>query len=313
MVRKNKDYVGQKFGKWTILKRDLTKKRPYKVIARCECGAENSIYIENLKRGLSTQCTICQSLSNSSNKSNDLINKKFEHIKVLSLEKHEGKVKAKVKCDCGNIAWLSPFSIRNQTYISCGKCNLGYRENERRRKNAKHYCNKIGEKFGYLTIISYEENIFTCKCDCGNEIKAKIYHLTTQYPSCGCYWKNKRIERAKKLIGLTRGRLRIIEFLGMKGPPKKTRAHYLLRCKCGNLIEKEVGQINSVFSCGCLQKDSVLKGEDNPNAILKNIEVASLRELFKSGLYNRKEISGMFDISLQCVCSILKNKIYKDI
>lgn len=66
----------------------------------------------------------------------------------------------------------------------------------------------IGQRFGRLIIISYNEEVsrqkgrswWNCKCDCGNEkvicgSKLKSGHTT----SCGCFMKEKSSENAKKL------------------------------------------------------------------------------------------------------------------
>jgi len=239
MPWKSKDYIGNKFGKWTVLERDGFT-RPAKYLCKCDCGNTKSIWIGNLTRGLSTQCTDCQCKS----KSSDLVGRKYNHIEILSIEKIDGKVKAKVRCDCGNERYLEPGRIKNGCYISCGKCNLA----NRKRKHL-HRIGKIGETYGMLTIIdSIDEKTFLSKCSCGNEKIVKTHHLQTRFPSCGCYWKNKRIDNAKRYINLKWGDLKVKKFLGMQGKDGKTRAHYLLKCKCGNEIIKEIGDMFAIRS-----------------------------------------------------------------
>lgn len=68
--------------------------------------------------------------------------------------------------------------------------------------------NLTGQKFGRLTVISYNEEIsvqkrgsyWTCKCDCGNEKVVRGTDLKTgATTSCGCYNREKSSNRMKKL------------------------------------------------------------------------------------------------------------------
>jgi hypothetical protein len=205
-------------------------------------------------------------------------------------------------CDCKNERYLLPARVKIGTYISCGKCNLA-------KKKSKHLLRlgTIGNKYGFLTIKDRIDNTtWTAVCDCGKEIVVKRHHLTTKFPSCGCYWKNKRIEHAKKYIGLKWGRLKIIDFLGMHGDDKKTRARYRIRCSCGNILERYVGHMFDIKSCGCSHKDSVPRGENHPHSKITDIESKAIRDIFSSGLYTRKEIASMMNLKYEHICSILK-------
>ncbi len=303
MPWKGKDYTGLRFGKWTIIERDLMQKRPYKVIAKCDCGTVKSNYLQNLTRGLSTQCMTCQALQRSMH----MIGNKYNHITVLSIEKVNNAFAAKIRCDCGKVRFLEPSRVLRGVYKSCGYCKFS--------KGKKcSFIHKIGDKIGLLTILDIKENsIYSFKCDCGNLLQARSYILKNKVPSCGCYWENIRIEKAKKYIGLSWGNLKIIKFLGMKGDLKKTRAHYLLKCKCGNTLEKSVGHMLGIRSCGCLHKENILKGNECPNAKTNKTEVATVRELFKTGFYSRKDLSEMTGINYANLCSILKNKSWRNV
>lgn len=294
-----KNHIGQSYGNWTVLKR--VQMRPAKYECVCDCGTISQIPLTNLTRGYSSKCRICQAKG----RSQHMIGKKYNHILVLDIEKVENKVKAKIKCDCGNTRYLSPSLINKGVYKSCGECHLS-----KKRKNIKILSLvKIGNKHGMITIIDrIDKNNFKIKCDCGNEKIIKYYQLQNKMPSCGCYWKNKKIQNAISYIGLKWGYLKIIDFLGMKGADKKTRAHYLLKCKCGNKLERDVGHMFDIRSCGCLQKEMVLKGENHPHSKLRNCETLTARELFKSGIYTRKDLSNMLGISYDHICRIVKNE-----
>lgn len=298
-----KDRIGMQFGSWTIKERDLSKKRPTRYICICSCGEEHSLLFENIRRGASTQCMKCSALS----RSEHMVGNKYFHLTVLSNEKIKGKAKLKCLCDCGNIKYFSAGDIKDDTshYTTCGECDLF--------KKAK-FRTKIGTKIGLLTIHSkIDQNTYLAKCDCGNEKAVKSHHMQVKVPSCGCYWRKIKEEKAKKNIGLKWGRLKVIEFIGMKGEKSKTRAHYLIKCKCGNLIEKEVGDMFAISSCGCLQKDSVVKGSQNHLAKTNEIEVETIRKLFQSGHYTRKELSEMIGVTYVHLCQLLKKISWKHV
>lgn len=299
------DLSGNRFGKWTVIKRDLSIKRPAKYFCKCECGEVCSVLAGNLRRNLSTQCMKCASISRSQN----LVGMRFGNALIISIQKHEGIAKAEVQCDCGQKVFISPCRLKSGIYKSCGKCNLS-------RKNTKDIHRKftIGKKFGFLEIIErIDPKTMKAKCKCGNLIEVKYHHLKTMFPSCGCYWRNKNIEKAKKLVGFKIGYLKVVDFLGMKKKNGKSRANYLLKCKCGKKFEKSIAYLFASKSCGCLQKEKALKGSRQGNSVLKEFEVTAMRQLFKSKLYNAKELAEIFGISYEHCCKIIKKKCWNHI
>ena len=59
---------------------------------------------------------------------------------------------------------------------------------------------EAGQRFGRLTVIEHADgqDLWRCKCDCGNETIAKGTLLKNQHKrSCGCLLK-EHIERQKK-------------------------------------------------------------------------------------------------------------------
>jgi hypothetical protein len=57
-MRVPKDYTGYIFGKWTVLKRDIDRKKHW--FCKCSCGNIVSVSIDHLKRGTSTKCQKCK-------------------------------------------------------------------------------------------------------------------------------------------------------------------------------------------------------------------------------------------------------------
>lgn len=299
-MEKNDPHVGERYGSWTVVARDLTKKRPMKYLCVCDCGKEKINWLCNLRAGKSTQCMDCSALS----RSEHLIGKEFGDSTVIGIEKVNGKASVLIRCKCGNEKYVRPETIKRGLYKSCGKCDSPYS------KGGKPI--EMGKKYGMLTVIGRHksENIFFCKCDCGTNIACKYHKFQTQNPSCGCYRKNLHIENAKKLVGMKFFRLKVVKFLGM-GEDK--RARYRMKCKCGTVFDQSISYIRGSQSCGCLQKEVVPKGSRNHNAKTNEVEVASIRELFQSGYYSKKDLSEMFGLSFTHICNIVANKTWKHV
>lgn len=55
--RKSEDLTGKRYGKWKVLHRDPTNKRPRaRWICKCECGKVFPVYATNLRSGHSKSC-----------------------------------------------------------------------------------------------------------------------------------------------------------------------------------------------------------------------------------------------------------------
>lgn len=119
-----------------------------------------------------------------------------------------------------------------------------------------------GQVFGRLTAIAPTDKrkrgsvVWTCKCQCGNEIEvaAKLLNSGT-INSCGC-WRKEHYE-TKDLSGQVFGRLTAIE------PTEKRKRGYVVwkcKCQCGNVIEVETGLLTSgsTKSCGCWRQEQIV-------------------------------------------------------
>lgn len=295
-----KDHSGMKFGDWTVLRR-IPDLRPPKYICRCSCGFEKDVFLCNLMRGYSTKCFNCAQ----KNKSENLNGKKFNKLTVIESIRIKNHNCYKVQCDCGIIRILKASKVQKTPapqiigkYISCGKCNL------------RNYL-KLGIKSGKLTIIKeIDRDTSLAKCDCGNEKIVKMHHLVTNYPSCGCYLKSIKIERAKRLEGITYFYLKVVKFIGMG---ENKRARYQIKCKCGKQFEQTISYLFQSKSCGCLQKENVLRGSKAFFSKLNEVEVVSMRDLFKSGLYTKKDLAKIYEIRYETVCGIINRDTWKHV
>ncbi len=104
--------------------------------------------------------------------------------------------------------------------------------------------NLVGEQFGMLLVKrQLSDNIWLCKCDCGNPklIKMTTTQLKTRSnPNCGC-------RRRNNIAGKTFGKLRVVSY--------DEKGKWLCKCSCGYsepMSVRETDLVNEVItSCGC--------------------------------------------------------------
>ena len=129
----------------------------------------------------------------------DLIQKRFGDLTVISYLKHEGKdFYYECKCDCGNRKITTRNYLKRGWVKSCGcKKYSGFKVNH----VIKDITNK---KYGRLTVISLAETkkgkaYWLCECLCGKKAVVLGRDLTTgKTKSCGCYHSECSSKRATK-------------------------------------------------------------------------------------------------------------------
>lgn len=107
----------------------------------------------------------------------DLTNQHFGKLTVLYYDKN--KHKWVCQCECGNIKYADGSRLRRGSYQSCG---------------CLRKTNLVGQKFGYLTVLSdsgertkNRQILWNCQCKCGNIVKVRTDNLKTNNTmSCGC-------------------------------------------------------------------------------------------------------------------------------
>lgn len=181
----DKNLIGQKFGKLTIIDFTTVERNRQKCVCKCECGNTTLVYLKDLENGLRKSCGCLK--TNALEKYKYLIGQKINNWTVLEL-KHTGKIcKATCKCECGTIKDINVYNLINNTSKDCG-CG--------RKKMLSESLTKdlIGQRFGKLVVIEklnksnkFNRVLYKCKCDCGNEIIVPSSSLTTGHTnSCGC-------------------------------------------------------------------------------------------------------------------------------
>lgn len=109
--------------------------------------------------------------------------------------------------------------------------------------------NRIGQRFGQLTVISEAERagkntVWLCRCDCGTETLVMAGNLTSGgSTSCGCY-------RRANLVGQVFGFLTVVE---ESGRTAKGAIEWLCKCSCGSTVNRDSTtlRLGRTTSCGC--------------------------------------------------------------
>jgi hypothetical protein len=172
----------------------------------------------------------------------DLTGKKYNMltaIKFIRLSFRRGAVWL-FRCDCGQEKEIYADVVKRGSVRDCG-C---------RGRLGNDYI--IGEKFGLLTAVKYDHSengnrYYLYKCDCGNEIIAKVQLVSSgNKKSCGCLRK-PMINTGERYNYLT-----AIRF----GYTKNKQAYWLFKCDCGRekIIRAFAVKNEMIKSCGCMQK-----------------------------------------------------------
>lgn len=116
--------VGQRFGKWIVLKEDPS--RPRCVICQCDCGTIKSVYSGSLKQGLSLSCGCLKSekaKGHFKEQAKSHIGEKWGLLTIKNEFLRNENYYYHCQCDCGNfVDVLGKRLFRGET-CSCGCIN----------------------------------------------------------------------------------------------------------------------------------------------------------------------------------------------
>lgn len=242
------DLTGSKFGKWTVISRDMDKHNTYDVrwICKCECGTIKSVLGKYLRNGKTTSCGCSKKI--------DLKGKRYGKLVVLeTIHNYNGRKRAvhKCRCDCGNTIIINTPTILQE---SCG---------------CTRRCDSIvGNKYGMLLVkemlYNYKNAGITyckCKCECGKEIIIRADALKSgNSKSCGCV-------HSPSLLGKKFGRLLVVDEVINDTSQRKWKC----KCDCGSetIVTSYLLTSGQTKSCGCLRSENVSSNEILIGNILK--------------------------------------------
>ena len=180
------------------------------------------------------------------------------------------------KCDCGHV--FSPYksNVLGGHTKGCPHC-----------QNA---ANCVGRRIGKIEVIErfwkYDQLknrrvFYKIKCDCGHifemdsnttrrlkgirceKCPRKPKPLLSRPEAISFTNYKKHLKSRDHKIGQKSGYLKVVKFFGWFNTKKRRYSLYEMKCKCGNKIIRRGDVVGRVFSCGCLQKESIPRGEKN--------------------------------------------------
>lgn len=123
------DLTNQKFGRWTVIDRDYTKKDTA-WICQCECGNIKSVNSKNLREGKSTSCGCLAKEKTSQRLLKDLTGQKFGELVVLEQDLRKSKTSWICECSCGNKVSVLSSNLTSGRSRSCGCFRKSHGENQ---------------------------------------------------------------------------------------------------------------------------------------------------------------------------------------
>ena len=120
------DLCNQRFGRWTVIEKDTSRKGTAYWICKCECGTIKSVCGTSLRKGLSTSCG-CYRTENTKTNNGKYINElgnRYGKLLVIAKDEEMSQQKHRAywicKCDCSNIITTSSKCLRDKKTTSCG-------------------------------------------------------------------------------------------------------------------------------------------------------------------------------------------------
>lgn len=202
-----KDLIGQKFTRWTVLnitERDCYGQWQYECV--CDCGTIKQVVRQSLLNGKSQSCGCLNSELVSKrlierHSQNDtwkeFIGKTFDRLMVINRSEHknnDGRYTYICRCECGKEVNVTKNNLVSKRTRSCGCLNSEiHKERFKECRESFNFTEYLNKTFNRLTIIKYDgfidkEHRFTCQCLCGTVKENIIIHniLSGNTKSCGC-------------------------------------------------------------------------------------------------------------------------------
>ncbi len=192
----------------------------------------------------------------------DLVGKRFGMLTVAedSGKRQGHSILWRCKCDCGGEVLAIRSHLQSGIVADCG-CSA--------KPRGQQVTDLIGQRFGKLTVTgdSGERKngciLWTCKCDCGGEIRLKRVDLTSgNAKSCGCVPKQYASKlKPEDLTGRQFGDLTVLRPAEKN---KQNRICWVCLCSCGKECTVPALQLKSgrARSCGCKRHASPLNKKD---------------------------------------------------
>lgn len=197
------DLTGMKFGRLTVLERDMTKpighQKPVYWVCQCECGKIKVVRGANLKNGHTQSCGCLRIENLRDTIRENLAGQIFGKLTVLEIDKNKQNSSWLCRCECGQIISVLTENLKKGRTKSCGCMKSDYI----REGLTIDLSNK---KFGKLLVLERDLDkkdctYWRCQCDCGKILSIRGDSLKNGQKSCGCL-RSKGEQKIKEILTL---------------------------------------------------------------------------------------------------------------
>lgn len=190
----DKEMIGSRFGKLTVLSKDYIKNRKQYWKCKCDCGNIVSVPTGSLRSGNTKSCG-CSHYNYE-----DLLGNKFN---MLTPIKYVGASKWLCKCDCGNETVVASSDLKNNHICSCGCNNIAKSgslcENEIRDFVYNYIDSSLVVLHDREVLDGHEIDIYIPSLSLGIEYNGSPYHASENglYKNVGKYYHRDKFMLAK--------------------------------------------------------------------------------------------------------------------
>lgn len=115
------DLTGQRFGRWTVIRRQGSSGGKALWLCMCDCGNEGEVKSTNLRSGKSKSCGCYRKDTTSYRKIYDMVGERFGKLSVIRMAgRKNGEYYWLCMCDCGNDMISRGTHLRSGHTTSCG-------------------------------------------------------------------------------------------------------------------------------------------------------------------------------------------------
>lgn len=210
------NYIGKKFGRWTVnsFSGEVTTDGRPKVLCECDCGNTRLVKLDNLINGISQSCGCRWKDIVVADKTISEIGKRYGGLIVVEQlpANRDRRTMWRCVCDCGNEATVSGRELRNGTKISCLDCG--------KKRNAESKMkDRSGMRFGSLIVLNRnkeDKNKVDCICDCGKLYTTNICSLVSGFTKLctDCQTENRKSFEFRSKLSAKLQRVSIDEWGG---------------------------------------------------------------------------------------------------
>lgn len=309
-MARRKYKIGDKIGSWEILGFH-EEKNAYSYIVKCKCGEKSLKTAGRINK--TNKCIKCHERTVKEYRPGEKIN----NWEIIVYNKECDFYIC--RCKCGKEKKYKCSYFRRNKKRMCTHCA----SQKTGIIKAQSNIGKIINDWKILEVV-FDENIlkyYICEHRCGEIKKHSTKSSLRRFSYCNKCVKRKGApldkmskfhkNQAKEKIGKTIGNFKVI---GISNVEKGKYIYMICKClSCKKECKIPNGSIPYRQSCGCIREKNRPRGEENYLTKLTDIDVISMRELFDSGLYKRKEIAEIFGLRYETACNIISKSTWKHI